>query len=126
MKTHYLLAALFLLTLSTPAFSQQNFVLQDDTNEPCRMFKMRVLIPVNTVGKREVNVAASAESVDRKMVWNPCPRISTNVAKVHVEPSLQNGNNYVLFEFDKLERRLEFLRPKSGAPAFWVKPRSQP
>jgi hypothetical protein len=98
MKTHYLLAALFLLTLSTPAFSQQNFVLQDDTNEPCRMFKMRVLIPVNTVGKREVNIGAS----------------------------LQNGNNYVLFEFDKLERRLEFLRPKSGAPAFWVKPRSQP
>ena len=48
MKTRLVCAPLFLFALAAPVFSQQNLVRLDDDKNPCRRFKMIVLVPAAT------------------------------------------------------------------------------
>lgn len=53
------------------AAQQHVLVVQDDTNDPCRRFKMRVLVPADRADDK-LRAKKTAESIDRGMAWNPC------------------------------------------------------
>lgn len=67
-----LIVSLVLLSCSSAVAQQSFLVVQDDRNEPCRRFKMRVLVPVGLDGLNP-QAKRAVETVDYKMrVWNPC------------------------------------------------------
>ena len=81
MKTKLACASLFLFALAAPVLGQQNFVRLDDDKSPCRRFKMIVLVPAENK-LVDQNVRKPAESIDPKMVWNPCPQSNVSVAVI--------------------------------------------
>ena len=60
------------LSLCGAAAAQQGFLVRhDDSRDPCRRFKMRVLVPAEVAG-RILRPEVTAEGIDQRMVWNPC------------------------------------------------------
>ena|SRR5262245_34602640 len=82
-KLLYVVGLLLLFT-STPVMAQQ-LVREDDQNNPCRRFKMIVLVPVD-VPNRGMPVLPTDTSIDPKMVWNPCPTVQTQIAAIRPSP----------------------------------------
>jgi hypothetical protein len=60
------------LSLCGTAAAQVGTLVKHDTsNDPCKRFKMRVLMPADVVTKsRSEN---PVDSPDPRIVWNPCP-----------------------------------------------------
>jgi hypothetical protein len=107
----YLVSFLFVLLVGcSTAFAQQPaFVAQDDRNEPCRRFKMRVLIPANNPSL-DLTQRKPSESIDPKMVWNPCGLSDLQIVSVPSKPGENAVNDYVVVPLEVLEQRLKTLR----------------
>ena len=82
-KLLYVVGLLPLFTV-TPLMAQQ-LVREDDRNNPCRRFKMIVLVPVD-VPTRGMPVISADTAIDPKMVWNPCPSVQPQVASIQPSP----------------------------------------
>lgn len=72
----------FVLASSVSVLSQQTLLIQhNDANDPCRRFKMRILIPAD-VADHKLPAKEFAGGIDAKMVWNPCTTTQVQVAVV--------------------------------------------
>ena len=72
MRHSWLHATALTLSLCACAAAQQGLLVrQDDSGDPCRRFKMRVLMPAEPADQRP-RPKGTAEGLDQKMVWNPC------------------------------------------------------
>lgn len=89
-KLKYVVAALLLFIVS-PVMAQQ-FVRQDERNNPCRRFKMVVLVPVD-LPTRDMPVVLTDNSIDPKMVWNPCPGVQSQIAAT-IQPAPKPPDNF--------------------------------
>jgi hypothetical protein len=63
--------ALTLAVCASAAARQGPLVRQDDSGDPCRRFKMRVLVPAELAGQR-LRPKGTAADIDQKMVRDPC------------------------------------------------------
>jgi hypothetical protein len=81
------------LALSANVSAQQRLVRHNDQDDPCRRFKMRILIPADVVD-RELPIKRFAGGIDSKMVWNPCPRPLPQIA---FAPFISPDRNDILF-----------------------------
>ena len=127
-------AIAFVLASSGSALSQQRLLIQhNDANDPCRQFKMRILIPAD-VADHKLPAREFAGGIDSKMVWNPCAMESLQLA--FGPPTLFPATKDVLFpklpfSFQRGENQLRkkddsFLIPRSSAFRFtWRQPRNQ-
>ena len=105
MNTKLACATLFLFALAAPVLGQQNLVRLDNDKSPCRRFKMIVLVPADN-STVDQNVRKPDESIDAKMVWNPCPQSTVQFAAVPTTPAPKRWN-FISPEPAKLEFRLE-------------------
>ena len=85
MRYFSLSAIVLLLALCGSVLAQQRLVLHDDRDDPCRRFKIRILIPDDVVD-RELPVKRFAGGIDSKMVWNPCAQAALQIASVFSNP----------------------------------------
>lgn len=99
--TKYLTAVLLVLIFTAPAFAQQ-LVPQNDSKDPCRRFKMRVLAPPEVDRKM---VSKPNDSIDRKMVINPCPSSDEQLASITPESKPKGQYNYVPFDPEPNQQR---------------------
>jgi len=78
-------AIAFVLVSSGSALSQQRLLIQhNDASDPCRRFKMRILIPAD-VADHQLPAKEFAGGIDSKMVWNPGTMAEVQLA---FEPSV--------------------------------------
>ena len=82
-------AVVLVLALGGNAFAQQKLVQHNDQDDPCRRFKIRILIPADV--DRELPVKPFAGGVDSKMVWNPCVK-EPQIAMAPAIRPLKNDN----------------------------------
>ena len=105
MKTKLACALLFLFALAAPVLGQQNLVRLDDDKSPCRRFKMILLVPADN-GSVDQNVRKPDESIDPKMVWNPCRQSNVSVAAIPtpmpIIPAPKRWGNFILPELGSL------------------------
>ena len=81
------------LALSGNVLGQQRLVAHNDQDDPCRRFKLRILIPADAVD-RALPAQRFADGIDSKMVWNPCPTVQPQVA---LAPSVSPDRIDILF-----------------------------
>jgi len=120
----------FLLALSTNVLAQPQLVKHNDQGDPCRRFKISILIPPEVVD-RELPVKSFAGGIDSKMVWSPCP---TSMPQIAVAPFISPNRNNILFRKSPFSfqrtpaetpRKLEeFLLtpPRFTFPRIWQRP----
>ena len=76
---HSLLSAIALvLAFGNSVPSQQRLVVHNDQDDPCRRFKMRILVPPDVDYK--ISVKSFAGGIDSRMVWDPCTEHGTQIA----------------------------------------------
>ena len=131
MRYFSLSAIVLLLTLCGSISAQQRLVLHDDQNDPCRRFKMRILIPPDVVD-RQLPVKRFSGGIDSKMVWNPCSEATPQIASVF--PKAEPNRNDLLrpqlpFSFqrgtaEKNPKPTEFVfaPPRFTFPRIWRQP----
>ena len=103
--------ALTLSRCGSAAAQQGLLVRQDDSSDPCRRFKMRVLVPADLNGFKPF-VKRPVEAVDYKMnVWNPCRQDEPQIALLTPSVPIQgmSANN---FTSQSLKLRFPFLENK--------------
>ena len=84
---HFSLSTIALvLALCSSVLSQQRFVAHNDQDDPCRRFKMRILIP--DVIDRTLPAKSFAGGIDSKMVLDPCSEPGRQIAFVFSGPAL--------------------------------------
>jgi|GEM_PF-2537558 len=130
MRRHSFSVIALLLALSTNVLAQQRLVQHNDQDDPCRRFKIGILIPSEVVD-RELPVKRFAGGIDSKMVWSPCP---TSVPKIASAPFISPDRNDVLFpkwQFslqsgpaERPRKPVEFLlaSPRFTFPPIWRLP----
>jgi len=117
------------LALSANGLAQQRLVQHNDKDDPCRRFRIGILIP-SEVADRELPVKRFAGGVDSKMVWNPCP---TNMPQIAVVPFVPDKNDILLpkASFSFQSRPAETQRtsqdfllspPRFTFPQIWRRP----
>jgi hypothetical protein len=118
------------LALSGNVFAQQRLVRHNDRDDPCRRFKMRILIPADVVD-RELPAKGFAGGLDSKMVWNPCP---TSVPQIAFSPFISPARNDTLFpkppfsfqsglaERPRKPEELLLAAPRFTFPRTWRRP----
>ena len=97
-----------LLGLSSSVLAQQQLVQHNDHGDPCRRFKIRILVPSEVVD-RELPVKSFAGGVDSQMVWSPCP---TSMPQIAVAPFISPNRNNILFR----NPRFSFQNAPAEAP----------
>jgi len=119
-----------LLALSTNVSAQLQLVQHNDQGDPCRRFKIRILVPSEVVD-RELPVKRFAGGIDSKMVWSPCP---TSVPQIAFAPFISPDRNDVLFPkspfsfqsgpAERPRKPEEFLLapPRFTLPQIWRRP----
>lgn len=103
------------LALSGNVLGQQRLVRHNDQADPCRRFKLRILIPADTID-RELPVKRFAGGIDSKMVWNPCP---TPLPQIAFAPSVSPDRNDILFPRARFSFQSGSAEP-SGKPEEFV------
>jgi hypothetical protein len=94
-------------------------------NDPCRRFKMRILIPAD-VADHKLPTKEFTEGIDARMVWNPCAKPEVQLAFVSpvASPAIKN---LILpespFSFQHRENQLSkpnsiFLTPSASVLRF--------
>jgi hypothetical protein len=126
MKSHrWLYAIAIALALYGNAAAQQTVLVErDNEDDPCGLFKMRVLAPAGNFDYK-LRVQSPAEDIDPEMIWNPCPR---NEPRLSFSPRVvrpDNGVGYLTpqpFGFGPSHEPnggsnpLESLRPRMPLP----------
>lgn len=133
MRRSCLLTIAFALFFCGNATSQQSFlVVHDDRNDPCREFKMRILMPAGMANLKQ-SVKTAPDNLDSGMVWNPCPQDAqlfasvtpTNLIPIETTPAIRpdlrsdfftRPPTKVLFPFldNGQKRKMDFFR--TGLP----------
>lgn len=91
MRHAWLHAVALTLSLCACAAAQEGrLVRQDESKDPCRLYKMRVLVPAEP-GGRGARREGTAEGIDRKMVRNPCRADEIQLAKA---PAADGGEPF--------------------------------
>ena len=94
----------FLLGICTPVFGQQtSLVVQDDRHDPCRRFKMRVLVPDDTA--KQIAERTAQNTIDQGMIWNPCRANGVEIASV--VPAIPLKHNFVVINLNDSQPILE-------------------
>ena len=107
----YVFGLMFLLIFTSPVFAQQ-LVPQDDSKDPCRRFKMRVLTPPDF---DRAMVTKTSPSIDPKMVLNPCPTATVRLPIIIPDSNPNQKNNFVIIEPGAVREKLK-LRPIQPPP----------
>jgi hypothetical protein len=79
------------LSLCGTVSAQQALVEHNEKDDPCALFKMRILVPGNDVDFK----LKLKDGIDYKMVWNPCPQPKPQFAFALVEPAPKRLGNFV-------------------------------
>jgi hypothetical protein len=109
--TKYLFGILFLLWITTPICAQQ-LVPLDDRKDPCSRFKMRILVPPDY---DNAAVAKPSDSIDLKMVWNPCGTNAALVATLTPPKRRDAKSNFVFVNAAPAPLELKYV-PIKPAP----------
>jgi len=120
-KYQVLVSVVFLLVLCTAVVCQQTtLVVQDDRHDPCRRFKMRVLVPEDTA--KQIAERTPQNTIDPGMVWNPCTH---GVEIASVVPAIPLKNNFLVINLNDSEPKLETrqIQPASTPTTAPQKPR---
>ena len=123
-------AIVLLLALCGSVSAQQRLVLHNDQDDPCRRFKMRILIPADV--DHQLPVKRFSGGIDSRMVWNPCSEATPQIAVVFPNPE-PDRNDLLLpqlpFSFqrgtvEKNPRPAEFVLapPRFTFPRIWRQP----
>lgn len=119
MKYQILVLAVFLLVLCTSVIGQQTtLIVQDDRHDPCRRFKMRVLVPEDTA--KQIAERTPQNTIDPGIVWNPCVTNSVEIASVF--PVIPLKDNFVVINLNDGQPKLE-TRQIQPAPTTTSAPR---
>jgi hypothetical protein len=125
MMRHFSLCTVaFVLVFAGTAFAQSTLVRHDDQNDPCRRFKMRILVPANGVD-HELPLKRFAGGIDSGMVWDPC---AAGPQQIAVVPLIQEFKSNPLFPQpetpDKQRAPAAFLLapPRFRFPRIWRRP----
>jgi len=86
MRQFSLYAVCLVLFLCGTVSAQQALVEYTEKDDPCAVFKMRILVPGNHVDFKRWDQKRN-DGIDNKMVWNPCPQPEAQLAFALVEPS---------------------------------------
>ena len=111
-----------LLVLCTSVVGQQTtLVVQDDRHDPCRRFKMRVLVPEDTA--KQIAERTPQNTLDQGMVWNPCRTNGVEIASTF--PAIPLKNNFLVINLNDSEPKLETrqIQPASTPTTAPQKPR---
>jgi hypothetical protein len=118
-KYQILVLAVFLLVLCTSVIGQQTtLIVQDDRHDPCRRFKMRVLVPEDTA--KQIAERTPQNTIDPGIVWNPCVTNSVEIASVF--PVIPLKDNFVVINLNDGQPKLE-TRQIQPAPTTTSAPR---
>ena len=80
MRLFSLSATALMLVLCGSVLAQQPFLVQhNDKDDPCRRFKMRIVIPAN-VDDHLLPAKRFTGGIDAGMVWNPCTNGEPQIA----------------------------------------------
>jgi hypothetical protein len=124
MKRSYLLTVSLIFFLYGSAAAQQSFlVVHDDKNDPCRRFKMRVLVPVG-LNSFNPSEKKSLGAIDYKIrVWNPCFQNEPQIALSMPSPTIPDVRTSI-FSRKGLRVRFPFLEDgqKKSVGFFQAKP----
>ena len=94
----------FFLVFCTSVVGQQTtLVVQDDRHDPCRRFKMRVLVPEDTA--KQIAERTPQNTLDPGIVWNPC--VTNSVEFASTFPSIPLKNNSLVINLNDSEPKLE-------------------
>jgi len=77
--------------------------VQDDRHDPCRRFKMRVLVPEDTA--KQIAERTPQNTLDPGIVWNPC--VTNSVEFASTSPSIPLKNNFLVINLNDSEPKLE-------------------
>jgi len=94
----------------------------DDTKDPCRNFKMRVLAPPDF---DRAMVAKPNASIDPKMVLNPCQSAKVHLPAIIPDTTPNHRNNFVIIVPGAPRPQLKFV-PIQPAPFLNPVPKLQP
>jgi hypothetical protein len=83
MRHLFLSAVALVLALCGNAFAQQKLIQHNDQSDPCRRFKIRILIPADV--DREMPAKPFAGGIDSRMVSNPC----VNEPQIAIAPAIR-------------------------------------
>jgi len=111
-----------LLVFCTSVVGQQTtLVVQDDRHDPCRRFKMRVLVPEDTA--KQIAERTTQNTIDQGMVWNPCRTNGVEIASTF--PAIPLKNNFLVINLNDSEPKLETrqIQPASTPTTAPQKPR---
>jgi hypothetical protein len=123
MCRHWLYAIACALVLCGSAAAQRvELVERDDRDDPCRRFKMRVLVPAGQTDYKLL-VKKPQEGVDPGMVRNPCPRVEPQVAS---SPPSANDGGAVYFAPRPFDARPSRGAVGQGDPSELLRPRMPP
>jgi hypothetical protein len=90
MRLTLLFAITLALSLCCTAAAQVGTLVKHDTsNDPCKKFKMRVLMPADVGTKPRLE--SPVVSPDPRMVWNPCREDIIQFASVPIIVTLGEG-----------------------------------
>jgi len=112
----------FFLVFCTSVVGQQTtLVVQDDRHDPCRRFKMRVLVPEDTA--KQIAERTTQNTIDQGMVWNPCRTNGVEIASTF--PAIPLKNNFLVINLNDSEPKLETrqIQPASTPTTAPQKPR---
>jgi hypothetical protein len=86
MRQFSLFAICLVLFFCGTVSAQQALVEYQEKDDPCALFKMRLLVPGDHVDFT-LRAQKLKDGVDSKMVWNPCPQPDQQFAFALVEPT---------------------------------------
>ena len=124
MRDFSLFTVAFVLVFGGTAFTQARLVRHDDQNDPCRRYKMRILIPANGVD-HELPLKRFEGGVDSRMVWDPCAAGPQQIASAPVIQGLKPRTLLLQPETSAKQRQpAAFLLPppRFRFPLIWQRP----
>lgn len=88
-------AALVLIWYYGVAAAQQSVLVpKDERDDPCGRFRMRVLVPAEDENNYKLRVQQPSADIDPQIVWNPCLRNESEVARLVIPPSQDYGKKF--------------------------------
>jgi hypothetical protein len=84
-----------MLFLCGTVSAQPALVEHKDKDDPCALFKMRILVPGNQVDFR-LRDQKLKDGIDYKMAWNPCPQPEPQFAFALVQPAPERLGNLLV------------------------------
>ena len=123
MRQFSLYAICLVLSLCGIVPGQKALVEYQEKDDPCALFKMRILVPGNVDFK--LHAQKPRDGIDYRMVWNPCPQPESQFAFALVEPAPKRLGDFLAprspgFQFPTAssgeKKQAEFPFPQHPSP----------